>query len=549
MTNLKIGLHMIVKEDIDTIERCLKSCQDFVDYMVIAVDSKPESDQTYEICKKYAGDGAYRQEWKHDFGEARNDALKRLLEIHPDTTYIFWLDGDDRLANVEDGGSSFSALRERLAAEQPYVVSAPYVYNTDEAVQGLLPNLQFFRHRLWKHIPNSPPIRVWEGAAHECDVEAGSSRGLLSTSKYGDAVVWRDLIVVHKKEPLQKKKTLRNIKILESAHKKDPVNTRTMFYLGREYRDYGLKEKAILMLQKYVLKSKFIEEKYDALMNIAYMFRDLQDPHSAEKFSKQAFELKPELALAPAFLGELYMNYKMYGMAKPWLSYAIHAPHGSILFDEVSSRTYVPHKLISMCFLHTKDLENAKRHHQIAKQMAPHDSGLRYNDVWLGDGSTETYSDCYQPIISFIDEFSCEGFEQATPEEIEQERKRRTQVVIKYAAFQSTEDCCLLALGNSTYELEGLNNVFLLKSDLATEKENGFTRHVKFLLISPPLENFTLTVLNTIQFIGEECLIIIENFKLVERNLADILKSFKNLIFLRNYSKQLGIGLFLLKID
>jgi tetratricopeptide (TPR) repeat protein len=561
---IKIGLHMIVKEHLDTIGDCLRSCKDLVDYMVIAVDSKPESDETYLVCREIAGDGTYRQEWQNDFGVARNDSLNKLLEQHPDVDYILWLDGDDHLSNSEGAAASFSEIRERLEKERPYVVSSPYVYRIDDALKGALPNLQFYRHRLWKHIPGQPPLRVWDGAAHECDIESGSPRGVLSTSKYGEAVIWRDFIVIHRKEGRIEENNLRNVEILEAAHWKDTNNTRTMFYLGREYRDAGLKEKAILMLQKYVIKSTFIEEKYDALMNIAYLLRDLKDPRNAEKYGKEAFALKPELALAPAFLGELYMSYGMFGIAKAWLSYAIHAPHGTILFDEVPARTYVPHKLISKCFLKTKDLPNARRHHRIARKLAPFDMDLRHDDVWLGDNSSSDYPDKFESVVTLIDSFSKQSLSSGQPDQEEKQRKERTDSIIRYISDNLEPDECLFVLGNQdnidsrkrygsqgsiyvlgTLELDGLNNVFLLNRDISMLSREEVKQDIRYLLVSLPSEDFELTFLNCTRALQKPCLVIVENFGLVEDNMARVLKASKDIHFLRNYSPLLGLGIFL----
>lgn len=89
MSSPSVSLCMIVKNEEDFIDQCLKSVQHLVQEMII-IDTG-STDQTIEICKKY-GAKIYSYPWNNHFADARNFGLSKAKG-----DWILWLDADEEL--------------------------------------------------------------------------------------------------------------------------------------------------------------------------------------------------------------------------------------------------------------------------------------------------------------------------------------------------------------------------------------------------------------------------------------------------------------------
>ena len=128
---MKLGNHLIVKNESHNIVKCLDSCEGLVDFTVVAVDSRPESDETFNLIKNRKDTYVYRQDWKDSFAEARNDALNKLVELRPDLDYILWVDGDDQWGTKDQGSISHEEVRKRLEDLRPGAINNEYIYAED----------------------------------------------------------------------------------------------------------------------------------------------------------------------------------------------------------------------------------------------------------------------------------------------------------------------------------------------------------------------------------------------------------------------------------
>jgi tetratricopeptide (TPR) repeat protein len=272
-------------------------------------------------------------------------------------------------------------VRKRLQDEKPAVVNNQYVYAED--LGSLSPSLSYRRLRLFAHEKGKPLTHTWEGSAHETLV----CRRILDRP----SVDWDDWVLVHyRNDNIDfKSKTGRNIKMLEKELKEFPDNPRTMFYLGREYKDYGDFDKSIVMLTKYLHKSNFTLEKYQALLDLGYMYLGKEDYDSAEEKARQAIDLIPEVSFAYNLLGEIKMSLNRPDLARMYFAQSVYAPHGPVLFDYIPSRTYLPHRHLSVACYYSGMYKEALNHHMIARKLAPHDLSLRYNDPWLIDNTED----------------------------------------------------------------------------------------------------------------------------------------------------------------
>jgi tetratricopeptide (TPR) repeat protein len=395
---MKIGFHLIVKGEAHNIADCLNSCRGLADFIVVAVDDREDSDETFNLIKGLENVYAYRQKWENSFAAARNDSLETLLRLQPDVDYIGWIDGDDQW-KLGKGSISHEEIRNRLEKQKPDAVNNTYIYAQESGNES--PNLSYMRLRLFAHEHGKPPIYIWQGAAHE---------SLMQQRATGRPTLWwTDWVLEHHRatEIDFPTKTGRNIEMLELDLRKDPNNTRTMFYLGREYKDNGQYEKSIVMLTKYVNKSKFPMEKYQALLDLGYMYLWRDDLDSAEKSAKEAISVTPEVAFAYTLLGEVYMKRNLPKLAKLQFAQAVYAPHAGVLFDYIPGRTFVPQRWLSVACQYTDDYERAVYHHTLAKKAAPVDDGTKYNDPWLIDNK-EKFPEEFSWLSSFDNYFTKE---------------------------------------------------------------------------------------------------------------------------------------------
>ena len=374
-----IGSHLIAaSKDTHNIVACLDSCEGLVDFTVVAVDSRPESDEIYNLIKDRKNLVAVRQVWPNSFADARNDALNLLLEHCPNVNYITWMDADDRWGGV-DVSISHKEIRERLEIFKPEAINNKYIYAEDQGN----PSLAYYRLRMFAHEPGHPLEYDWEGSAHE---------SLMCRKSSGrPTLTWDDWVLVHHRgpNPNWRDKTERNMKMLELDIQKNPGNLRTQFYLAREYKDFGENEKAIVAFTKYINKSSFLLEKYQALLDIGYLYFWREDLDSAEERARQAITICPEVAFAYTLLGEIYMKKDRSDLARMYFAQAVFAPHGPVLFDNIPARTFGAHRWLAVACQYSNMYDESVYHHMIAKKMAVGDTGIRYNDSWLIDNSRE----------------------------------------------------------------------------------------------------------------------------------------------------------------
>src|SRR5690625_4398186 len=99
-----ISLCMIVKNEEEVLERCLRSVKDLVDEINI-VDTG-STDNTVDIAKKLT-DRVYHFKWTGKFKDARNESFKKATK-----DYILYLDADDVL--LKEDRKKFKKLKKTL---------------------------------------------------------------------------------------------------------------------------------------------------------------------------------------------------------------------------------------------------------------------------------------------------------------------------------------------------------------------------------------------------------------------------------------------------
>ncbi len=137
---VSISLCMIVKDEEETLGRCLESVKGLVDEIII-VDTG-STDGTKEIAQKYNAK-IYDFQWVDDFSAARNYSFSKATQ-----DYIFWLDADDVI--MEEDIIRFRQLKESLDSRIDVVMMR---YNLGVDDKGNV-TTTYYRERLLKRSRN-----------------------------------------------------------------------------------------------------------------------------------------------------------------------------------------------------------------------------------------------------------------------------------------------------------------------------------------------------------------------------------------------------------
>ena len=215
---ITISLCMIVKNEENTIARCLESVKDVVDEIII-VDTG-SNDKTKEITKQFTSK-IYDFSWIDDFSAARNFSFSKATK-----EYILWLDADDIL--LYEDIEKFKLLKETLESS---VDSVTMKYNIGFDEYGNITS-SYRRNRLVKRINNFK----WIGFVHEY------------LSVYGN-IVNSEVSVTHKKIKCTPNRNLEIYKNkLESGIE---FSTRDILYYGNELYDHGIFKEALEFYNKF----------------------------------------------------------------------------------------------------------------------------------------------------------------------------------------------------------------------------------------------------------------------------------------------------------
>lgn len=257
-------LCMIVRDEAESIVRCLQSCRELIDYWVIC--DTGSTDGTQDLVRgTLAGvpGELHEHEWV-DFGTNRS----RLLELaRGKADYLLLLDAD---WTIEARDGAF----DDLDADAYMIVHAgPSEFTNKRLVRGDLE---------WRYV----------GATHEY-ITSDSER----SCRRLDGVT----ITIHSVGGSRTGRWLRDMELLEDALARDPEDGRSTFYLaqtlrdlGHERRDQGLLARARDTYLHRAQMEGWVEERYCAWHQAGLLADELGDwPLAADAYTA-AWEVRPQ---------------------------------------------------------------------------------------------------------------------------------------------------------------------------------------------------------------------------------------------------------------
>jgi glycosyltransferase involved in cell wall biosynthesis len=243
---IELCLVMIVKDEEDTMERCLKAVAPYIKYWVI-VDTG-STDNTKDVINKTMEElgipGELHERPWVNFEVNRTESLE-LAKGKCDYRWI--IDADDTFYPENPSINPFAGLNK-----------VPDSYQ----ILYKLNSLQYHRAQIVK----SDQDWVYKGVLHEylhLEGKENITQGIVP-----DSYVIADISPLKRAASLEEKYA-NDAKILEEALIKEPENARYQFYLAQSYRDSEQMEKAVEAYQKRIEMGGWEEEVYYSMYMVA----------------------------------------------------------------------------------------------------------------------------------------------------------------------------------------------------------------------------------------------------------------------------------------
>ncbi|WP_165861438.1 glycosyltransferase family 2 protein [Paenibacillus paeoniae] len=300
-----LSLCMIVKDEEETIDRCLSSISGLADEIII-VDTG-STDLTKEIAYKYT-EHVFDFKWSNDFSAARNKSLS-----YATGKWILVLDADEYL-NTDDC-ERFKKFIENEQIEQNKVYSISIISYVGESIR----NANVTESTMVRLFPNNQGIHYFR-PIHEQVVDAN---GILLSTTVSPITVYH---TGYLKDTVQKKdKHNRNQAIFSELKQSSGFIPYDYFTIGNEYATKGDYKKALYSYERAFKKAApnnpWILDCASQMFTIYMKFNRV---HDAWEILHQVFSHYPDYPEYHAFKGSLYEYAGHYSLAKESLLTAFH---------------------------------------------------------------------------------------------------------------------------------------------------------------------------------------------------------------------------------
>lgn len=351
---ITLSLCMIVKNEHDTLGRCLDCIKDIADEIII-VDTG-STDNTKDIALKYT-DKVYDFKWCYDFSKARNFSFSKATK-----DYIMWLDADDII--LEEDRKKFKILKKILTPDIDMVM---FKYNLNLDENGV-PALSYYRERIVKRSKGYE----WISPIHEVIPQRGK-------------VIREDIAITHKK--LHPSDPKRNITIFEKMLEKGvTLDNRQKFYYARELM-YDKRYDESIKLYKKLLDSPdaWVENKISACLDLYAIYLSLDNEPSALSSLFKSFEYDTPRAEVCCKLGQYFISKKNYTLAIYWLKEALNKTYdiSSGGFFSKDYYDFIPYIELCVCYYYLGNIELAIKYNEKAGSIKPTNENYLNNKAFF----------------------------------------------------------------------------------------------------------------------------------------------------------------------
>lgn len=350
---ISISLCMIVKNEEDTLGRCLASAKNAVDEIII-VDTG-STDRTKEIALQYDA-RIFDFEWIDDFAAARNYSFSKASQ-----DYILWLDADDEFR--EEDQVKLAQLKQTL---DPSVdsVTMKYLLAFDE-FGNVTASLR--RNRLVKRACGFK----WIGPVHEYLEVWGN-------------IYSSDISVTHSSLHHDSD---RNLKIYENRVLQGEIfSPRDLYYFANELKDHAQYDKASRYYEKFLAtKQGWIEDNIAACGKLADCYQQLDQKDQEVMAVLRSFTYAAPRAEMSCRLGFHFLNQGNPQTAAYWYELALttKTDPNSLAMSNPACSTWLPHLQLCVCYDRLGDRQLAYKHNEQARSYRPEDPRILQNKTYL----------------------------------------------------------------------------------------------------------------------------------------------------------------------
>lgn len=346
---ITISLCMIVKNEEETLARCLNSIKNLVDEIII-IDTG-STDKTQEIASEYT-DKIYNFDWVNDFSLARNYSFSKATK-----EYQLWLDADDII--TEEDNKKILKLKNELDLGVDIVT---FKYNTHFDKDNN-PILTSTRGRLFKTEKNY----TWNDPIHEY------------IELRGNIFYANDIFVTHKKTAPH---TDRNLKIYENqVAQGKTLSPRGLYYFARELKDHKRYIESIFYFEQFLDgKSGWVEDNIASCYNLALCYKALNQKEKALQSLIRSLDYDSPRAEISCEIGYYYMEKQDYQKASRWFLLSTHLEKPNTLGFLINDYWgFTPNIELSVCYDKLGKVAKASLFNETAAKYKPNSKAVLYN--------------------------------------------------------------------------------------------------------------------------------------------------------------------------
>ncbi|WIV18899.1 glycosyltransferase [Paenibacillus polygoni] len=282
MKRKSISLCMIVKDEEESLERCLNSVKNKVDQIVI-VDTGSK-DRTVEIAKMYTNE-VYYFKWIDDFAAARNASIR-----YATSDYILVLDADEYLLEDTNLYEMISMSADYYFVDMFNLLSYGQVMK-HVAIRIFANNKgMFYENKLHEHLNTMDPRKNYTGKRSELTIYH---------SGYTDEVM------------KSKEKNKRNLPLMIKEVEEHPT-AYNLFNMGKTYMWLGEYDKALLFFKKAYPLSKGLIFLPELITSLSYCLYVKKRYDEGLQVINNALEIFSEEVDMLHMQGRLYMDAGFY---------------------------------------------------------------------------------------------------------------------------------------------------------------------------------------------------------------------------------------------
>jgi SAM-dependent methyltransferase len=320
-----VSLVMIAKDEEKGLEQAVLSCIEFVDNIVISVDSK-SSDTTLKIASLYA-DELKTHVFDDDFSKARNSAHEGVK-----TKWILFLDGHEYVAKSEN-------LEKFL----------------DLDVEGLLVPVEMENNFIFHNARFYKTGVHFEGKVHE-------QQQCKNTYFYPDFLIKHNRFNAQSDESISARYQQRDDmvpRILGEELKKNPKNIRALFHLAIHCQSKKEYKKALAFYRRYLKLSKNPQERWVVLFHCCLCQMVLGRKRRAFWCASRAEKEMPGRWEIQKLKGMMFFESKKYTKALEFLNSSFHENPFSVLYRPMPREDAGTWNLIGECFFNIYNFDKA----------------------------------------------------------------------------------------------------------------------------------------------------------------------------------------------